>query len=370
MKVIEITSTFPESKAGGVATYVSGRAVYLSQVADVKVLGLGDKDMPCKRVKNDGSEVEEIKVGDVHTFSKSFLKVWIKLVKYIFKNPAQNIEIHNIPVGLPVFLMFPLQATFFFHGPAHLEAKIEGKHRLHQNFAFILESLVLLLSKDIVCVSPAFIELIKKEHRIICSYKKIKLRTPKLIFQDTKNNVSESVDRTRLVFVCVRRLVRRTGIVKLLEAISLLKEKSMWTDKHELLIIGTGPLEKEITAFINANNLRESVKLLGKVDDTVRTEIFKRAVANVVPTIGLEGFGLVVVEAAFEGCPSIVTDIDGLPFVINKLNGMGRVCNPSVYGIAESLMDTDFLMGFDREKLKKIAIKKFCAVSQKSHSRS
>tara|TARA_X000000950_G_scaffold289216_1_gene410917 strand:+ start:10349 stop:11449 length:1101 start_codon:yes stop_codon:yes gene_type:complete len=365
MKVIEITSSFPEAKAGGVATYVNGRAVYLSKVADVKVLGLGDKDMPCKRVKNDGSGVEEIKVGEVHNFGKSFLKVWAKLIRYIFKNPAQKIEIHNIPVGFPVFLMFPFKATYFFHGPAHLEAKIEGKHRLHQYFNFILESLCLFFSKDIVCVSPAFIDLVKKEHRIICFFKKIKLRLPKLVFQVTENNVIETLDPQYMVFVCVRRLVRRTGVVKLLEAILMLKEKSIWTEKHKLLIVGTGPLENEITTFIDANNLGNTVKLLGRVDDTKRTEIFKSATANVVPTIGLEGFGLVVLEAAFEGCPSIVTDIGGLTFVIDKLNGMGRVCNSSVSGIAEGLLDTDFLLGIDREELKKTSRLKFSVVSQK-----
>lgn len=362
MKVFEITSSFPDAKAGGVPTYVHGRATYLSKIADVKVLGLGDEDMSSKRPNNDISRVEEVKLGNVNVFRKNFLSVWINLIKYIIKNPADKIEVHNIPVGFPIFLFFPIQATYFFHGPAHLEAKIEGKSKFQQNFNFIIESLCILFSKDIACVSPSFIDLLKKEHRLICSFKKIKLRTPKLFFKDSEKKVSKMVDdNERIVFVCIRRLVQRTGILSLLEAILLLKEKSMWTDRHELLIIGSGPLENTIMMFINENKLSKTVKLLGRVDDASRNEIFRYATANVVPTVGLEGFGLVVVEAAFEGCPSIVTDIGGLPFVINKLNGMGRVCNPSVSGIAESLMDTKFLSSIDRQRLKKCSRLKFSA---------
>lgn len=78
-----------------------------------------------------------------------------------------------------------------------------------------------------------------------------------------------------------------------------------------------------------------------------------------MPTIGLEGFGLVVVEAAFWGCPSIVTDVNALPEVISKLEGIGVIVPPTQEGLHAALVDAKPLPMDQRQHFTALARRKF-----------
>ena len=55
------------------------------------------------------------------------------------------------------------------------------------------------------------------------------------------------------------------------------------------------------------------VRVLGRVSDDELVDAYRAADVAVVPTLAFEGFGLVVLEAAACGTPSIVSDVGGLP---------------------------------------------------------
>ncbi|MCW3012258.1 MAG: glycosyl transferase group 1, partial [Solirubrobacterales bacterium] len=119
------------------------------------------------------------------------------------------------------------------------------------------------------------------------------------------------------VAVCVRRLVPRMGLEVLLDA---------WEQEDDrprcLLIAGHGPLEEGLAARIAASDvLRGSVRLLGRVREDELLALYRAADVNVVPTLSFEGFGLVVLEAAACGAPSIVTDAGGLPEAVRGAPG-------------------------------------------------
>ena len=101
------------------------------------------------------------------------------------------------------------------------------------------------------------------------------------------------------------------------------------------------------------------MELLGHVSQEERDRLFATSTFNVVPTIGLEGFGLVVVEAAFWGCPSIVTDVNALPEVISKLDGIGVVVPPTPKGLQTALEDAAPLPIDQRQHLTALALRKF-----------
>ncbi|HEY2652952.1 MAG TPA: glycosyltransferase family 4 protein [Solirubrobacteraceae bacterium] len=120
------------------------------------------------------------------------------------------------------------------------------------------------------------------------------------------------------VAVSVRRLVRRMGLEVLLEA---------WRDAlgdlpggSKLMIAGDGPLESELREFTRAAGIRDSVRILGRVSDERLVSIYRAADVAVVPTLEHEGFGLVVLEAAACGTPSIVTSVGGLPEAVAGLD--------------------------------------------------
>jgi glycosyltransferase involved in cell wall biosynthesis len=120
------------------------------------------------------------------------------------------------------------------------------------------------------------------------------------------------------VAVAVRRLVSRMGLDVLLEAwhgaVDQLPPGSA------LLIAGDGPLRSALARTIAELGLGDSVKLLGRVSEGELVQLYQAADVAVVPTLEHEGFGLVVIEAAACGTPSIVTSVGGLPEAIAALD--------------------------------------------------
>ncbi|MFG2365780.1 glycosyltransferase family 4 protein [Streptomyces mirabilis] len=69
-----------------------------------------------------------------------------------------------------------------------------------------------------------------------------------------------------------------------------------------LVIAGTGPLEREVTAWAAG---RDDVRYVGLLDPAECQKAIARSVAVVAPSTWLEAFGLVVVEAMAAGVPTV-----------------------------------------------------------------
>jgi glycosyltransferase involved in cell wall biosynthesis len=120
------------------------------------------------------------------------------------------------------------------------------------------------------------------------------------------------------VAVTVRRLVPRMGLEVLVTAWSEIVDQL--PPGSALLIAGDGPLRDALANSVAQLGLGGSVSLLGRVSEPRLVELYQAADVTVVPTIEHEGFGLVVVEAAACGTPSIVTAAGGLPEAIAGLD--------------------------------------------------
>ena len=132
------------------------------------------------------------------------------------------------------------------------------------------------------------------------------------------SRVALAIEPQAFVAVCVRRLVPRMGIEVLLDAWAeiapALPEGSV------LLIVGEGVLRERISERAAQADLRGRVRVLGRVPDRELLELYRAADVAAVPTLSFEGFGLVVLEAAACGTPSIVSDVGGLPEVSRPLD--------------------------------------------------
>jgi glycosyltransferase involved in cell wall biosynthesis len=120
------------------------------------------------------------------------------------------------------------------------------------------------------------------------------------------------------IAVAVRRLVPRMGLDVLVEA---------WADavvnlppESTLLIAGDGPLRTKLASIACDSGAGDSVRILGRVGDDELVDLYRAADVAVVPTLHHEGFGLVVLEAAACGTPSIVTGVGGLPESVAALD--------------------------------------------------
>jgi phosphatidylinositol alpha-1,6-mannosyltransferase len=110
------------------------------------------------------------------------------------------------------------------------------------------------------------------------------------------------------------RLVKRKGVAWFIENTmpELIKH-----DKDILyLIAGKGGQQEAIEAAIASKGLHDHVKLLGRVSDEDRTLLYTSCDIFVMPNIvvpgDMEGFGIVVHEAATAGLPVVASALEGI----------------------------------------------------------
>jgi glycosyltransferase involved in cell wall biosynthesis len=126
------------------------------------------------------------------------------------------------------------------------------------------------------------------------------------------------IDQDAFVAVCVRRLVPRMGVDGLLDAWAQIGDAL--PDGSVLLLVGDGPLHDSLAKRAARSPLSGRVRVLGRLPDQDLIEAYRAADVAVVPSVALEGFGMVVPEAAACGTPSIVSDVGGLPEVTLPLD--------------------------------------------------
>ena len=115
----------------------------------------------------------------------------------------------------------------------------------------------------------------------------------------------------RPYFLFVGRLERLKGVHTLLE-------RFRDYDKADLVIAGDGEYGGELRSL--AKGL-PNVHFLGRVHPHALAPLYRDAIALVVPSIGFETFGIVLLEAFARGTPAIVHDLGALPEVIADSGG-------------------------------------------------
>ncbi|HZB72728.1 MAG TPA: glycosyltransferase family 4 protein [Acidimicrobiales bacterium] len=125
------------------------------------------------------------------------------------------------------------------------------------------------------------------------------------------------VDTGAWVALSVRRLVPRMGLETLVEAWAKLREEDPGA---VLLIAGDGPSRPTLEYRVHELGLGSAVRFLGPVSDEELEAAYRAADVSVVPSLALEGFGLIVLESLATGTPVIATDVGGLPEALAGLD--------------------------------------------------
>jgi colanic acid/amylovoran biosynthesis glycosyltransferase len=113
-------------------------------------------------------------------------------------------------------------------------------------------------------------------------------------------------------FVSVGRLSEQKGQLLLVEAAAQLKREGR---SFELVLVGDGPMRRDIEALIARDALHQHVRLAGWASgDEVRTQI-EQSRAFVLPSFA-EGLPVVLMEALGRGRPVITTYIAGIPELV------------------------------------------------------
>jgi phosphatidylinositol alpha-mannosyltransferase len=106
----------------------------------------------------------------------------------------------------------------------------------------------------------------------------------------------------------------RKGLLDALKAYRLLRKTGC---DCRLLVVGTGPQEREARRYVATRRLH-GVEFLGRVSDSQKAQLFKNADVYVSPATGGESFGIVLLEAMAAGTPIVCSDIHGYKGVVRR----------------------------------------------------
>jgi glycogen synthase len=268
--------------------------------------------------------------GEVRSFAKSndslparlrAVRAQVKaaLVEDKFDLVAAHFALFAFPV-LGALKRTPM--VVHFHGPWAAESQAEGASGLSVKAKWLLERRVYRRAERLIVLSEAFKQVLVESYgidsdniRIVRGGVNMERFTVDVSRADARRRLGWPVDRPTLLVV--RRLARRMGLENLIDAMDHVRRAH---PESLLMIAGSGPIRQELEARIAERGLSEHVRLLGFVPEDDLPASYAAADFTIVPTVALEGFGLITVESMATGTPVLVTNIGGLPEVVRDLS--------------------------------------------------
>ncbi len=150
----------------------------------------------------------------------------------------------------------------------------------------------------------------------VCGTNAVKSKSEKFGFKNTvlipyytnikkdKNQYEKKID-----LLYVGRLEREKGVIILLKSLKKLKEEKT---ELKVKIVGYGEEENKLKEYVKENKLT-NISFEGKKSFDEVENYYKQAKMIVVPSIYMEQFGLIGLEAMSKGVPAIGSNIGGIP---------------------------------------------------------
>ncbi|GAB4376493.1 MAG: glycosyltransferase family 4 protein [Elainellaceae cyanobacterium] len=287
-----------------------------------------------------GNQVELCSVGLPETDINSCLKLtnlalpeyplWQRLLSTHtnFSKRRQSqldaVNLHFALYSLPLLGSLPkdVPTTFTFHGPWALESKQETQNKLSVWAKQWIEQRVYQQCDRFIVLSQAFGEILNQYYHI--SWDKIHIIPGGVDTQRFQPNLDRQAARQKLgwasdrfILFTPRRLVARMGIENLLTAVSTVKlvYPDVW-----LAIAGRGPLREALERQARELELENHVRFLGYLPDEQLPVAYQAADLTVVPSLALEGFGLIILESLASGTPVMCTPVGGMPEILTDFS--------------------------------------------------
>lgn len=319
MKILQLGTSWLLEDAGGLARVYYGCVNYLPQIG-VEVSGLV---VGSDRVwTSSDQKVKAFASADSSTWQRSLsLRTAVNhtLASSQFDLVASHFALYTLPA---LDRLGDLPLVIHFHGPWALESKAEGAGRLSVFGKWVIEKLVYQRANGFIVLSEAFRQILHKTYHVPLD--KIFIVGGGINTVEFNLDLSIAQARKKLgwqhnrrIILCVRRLVQRMGLENLIAAIAIVRKK--YPDVL-LLIAGKGAIADALRSQIQELQLEDHVQLLGFVRDQDLAIAYRAAELSIVPTVALEGFGLVVIESLAAGTPVLGTPIGGIPEILNPFN--------------------------------------------------
>ncbi len=177
----------------------------------------------------------------------------------------------------------------------------------------------------VIVTSPEYLESSQplQEHRDKCSVIPLTLPPDDVIDEQSITTqlkvFQQQFQRNTVLYM--GRLVGYKGLPYLIEAM-----------KHvdgDLILAGTGNIEKQLLRQVIQHNVADRVYFLGYVSEVEKQALYRLADVLVLPSIQRsEAFGYVLLEAMSQGCPVITTDLPTGVRWVNQHEKTGLVVPP------------------------------------------
>lgn len=141
------------------------------------------------------------------------------------------------------------------------------------------------------------------------------------------------VPPTAFVIAAAGRLVKRKGFGRLIAALPTILAQ---LPEAFLLLAGDGAERRALEELVGTLDLGQHVRFLGHLDGTL-PDLYRCADVVVVPSVELETFGLVTVEALAAGTPVIGTPTGATPEILRELDPILIARAPSSEALAERI---------------------------------
>jgi glycosyltransferase involved in cell wall biosynthesis len=121
----------------------------------------------------------------------------------------------------------------------------------------------------------------------------------------------------RFVLFTVRNLVARMGLDNLIHA---MRDVVKDCPDVYLVIGGEGPLKERLLSLVRSLHLENNVALVGFIPEDDLPDYYRMADIFVLPTLELEGFGLVTLEAMASAVPVLGTPVGGTVEILSRFD--------------------------------------------------
>ncbi|PSB22014.1 glycosyltransferase family 1 protein [Phormidesmis priestleyi ULC007] len=287
--------------------------------------------------------------GQIQVFAPqqvSLLKRWQGLrsaVQQVLKEEDLPLVVSHFALyGFPILnLIGDRPLVVHFHGPWALESQVEGYSTVNTWLKKTLEQKYYQRASKLIVLSTAFRDLLHQSYQI--PYDRIHVVPPgvdldRFAFSDSKSEARLKLgwECDRPILFATRRLKKRMGLENLVSAMQTVRQHH---PDALLLIAGKGELAETLHQQIESLDLTNHVRLLGFVPDEQLALAYRAADFSVVPTLSLEGFGLIMIESLASGTPVIGTPVGAIPEVLRPLSADLMFEGSSTEHLAQGLLE-------------------------------
>ena len=142
-------------------------------------------------------------------------------------------------------------------------------------------------------------------------------------------NKKKNQDKKEYTYLFAGTLVEKKGLLNLIDAFNMLND-----NKYKLKICGDGFLKDKVLEACKNN---PNISYLGKINKEQLYKEYENSDIVVVPSLWVEPFGMVVIEAMINGCPVVGSNFGGIHEIISNVKGGIEVDPANVNDLKEAL---------------------------------